>query len=214
MTANRSLPAAVAVTPPDNCQRATGDPEPLVRSHEKNLSGLRRRKRRGSEPLELTLVLLPFLGFTFLILDVAWAVYSRATLQYAVAQGVRYAVTSGTITGLGQKDSIRTVVQQNAFGRLGADNNAPGWSNIQVHFYQINSATGALIDVSNTVGGNGPYGNGQLPLVEVSVESLSQKTFMPTIKMPGLGSVLSPIVMSARSWDQMESPPLGGVPSL
>jgi hypothetical protein len=53
-----------------------------------------------------------------------------------------------------------------------------------------------------------------LPLVKVSVESLSQKTFMPTIKMPGLTTVLSPIVMSARAWDQMESPPLSGVPAL
>jgi Flp pilus assembly protein TadG len=157
--------------------------------------------------LEFTLVMLPMLMFLFLLMDVAWAVYSRATMQYAVAQGVRYAVTSQTITGLGQKDSIRTIVQKSAFGRLGADSTAAAWSNIQVHFYLPDGT-----DVSNTAGGNGQH-NGVYPLVEVSVESLSQKTFMPTIKIPGLG-VLSPIVMSARAWDRMEASPVTGPPAM
>jgi Flp pilus assembly protein TadG len=168
----------------------------------------RKRKQRGSEPLELTLVLVPMLGFLFLMLDVAWAIYSRATLQYAVAQGVRYAVTSQTMTGLGQKDSIRTVVQQHAFGRLGSGTSAPAWSSIQVHFYLPNGT-----DVSSVVGGNGEQ-NGVYPLVEVSVESISQATFMPTIKMPGLGTVLNPIVMSARAWDRMEASPTTGPPAM
>lgn len=70
--------------------------------------------------LEFTLAFLPFIGFLFLILNIAWAVYSRSTLQYAVAQGVRYAVTSQTIAGKGQRASIQTVVQGNAFGKLAA----------------------------------------------------------------------------------------------
>lgn len=157
--------------------------------------------------LEFTLVLLPFLGLLFLLLDISWAVYTRSTLQYAVAQGVRYAVTSQTISGLGQKDSIRTIVQQNAFGRLGKDSTAPAWSSIQVHFYLPDGT-----DVSNQVGGNGQQ-NGVYPLVEVSVENFSQKTFMPTIRMPGLGT-LAPIVMAARAWDRMEAPPLTGTPAM
>ena len=172
-----------------------------------NRPGLRKQKQRGSEMLEFTLVILPMLGFVFLILNIAWAVYSRSTLQYAVAQGLRYAVTSQTMTGLGQKDSIRTVVQQNAFGRLGANSTAPAWSSIQVHFYLPDGT-----DVSNTVGGNGEQ-NGVYPLVEVSVESYSQKTFMPTIHIPGLGT-LNPIVMSARAWDRMEASPLTGPPAM
>jgi Flp pilus assembly protein TadG len=157
--------------------------------------------------LEFTLVMLPTLMFLFLILNVAWAVYSRATLQYAVAQGVRYAVTCQTISGLGQKDSVKTVVQQNAFGRLGSDSNSPAWSKIQVHFYRPDGT-----DVSNTAGGNGAY-NGQLPLVQVSVESLSVATFMPTIKLPGLDT-LSALNMSARAWDRMEAPPMSGLPAM
>ena len=127
--------------------------------------------------LEFTLVMLPFFGFTFLILNIAWAVYSRSTLQYAVAQGVRYAITSQTIGVLGQKDSIRTVVQQNAFGQLGTGSTAPAWSNIQIHFYLPDGT-----DVSTTVGGNGPQANGVYPLVEVSVVGITRRTSCPPSK--------------------------------
>lgn len=185
------------------CRR---DLEPPPRSLQKKSS--RSRAQRGSEILEFTLALLPVLGFLFLLLDVAWAVYTRSSLQYAVAQGVRYAITSQTMNGLGQKDSIRTVVQRSAFGRLGAASTDPGWSKIQVHFYLPNGT-----DVSNTPGGNGEQ-NGVYPLVEVSVESFSQSSFMPTIKMPGLGTMFNPIVMSARAWDRMEAPPPTGPPTM
>ena len=171
------------------------------------MANLRKRKQRGSEMLEFTLVMLPTLGFLFLLLNVAWAVYGRATLQYAVAQGVRYAVTSQTIGILGQKDSIRTIVQQNASGTLGANSSATAWAAIQVHFFLPDGT-----DVSNTVGGNGQQ-NGVYPLVEVSVENFSHTNLMPTVKMPGL-STLGPIMMSARAWDRMEASPTTGVPTL
>jgi Flp pilus assembly protein TadG len=160
--------------------------------------------------LELTLVLLPALGFLFLNLDIAWAVYTRSTLQYAVAQGVRYAVTSQTLTGMGQRASIQTVVQNNAFGRLGATAGAAtgvnGWNNIYVDWYLVNT-DGSLTNEDGVVGGNGMQPDGELPLVEVSVQSLATKTFMPTIRMPGLG-ILTGIVMNAVSWDRMETPPI------
>lgn len=171
----------------------------------------RRRRQRGSEILEFTLVLLPSLGFLFLILNVAWAVYSRSTLQYAVAQGVRYAVTSATMSGMGQRASIQTIVQNSAFGKLrttsGAATGVNGWNNIYVDWYLVN-ADGSLTNEDGVVGGNGMQTDGQLPLVKVSVQSLTVKNFMPTVKMVGLTSVLSGIVMTAASWDRMESPPV------
>ena len=157
--------------------------------------------------LEFALAILPVLGFLFLLLDVAWAVYSRATLQYAVAQGVRYAITSQTISGLGQKDSIRTVVQRNAFGNLGANSSAAAWSSIQIHFFLPDGT-----DVSSVVGGNGQQ-NGVYPLVEVSVESITEKSLLPIVKIPGLGTI-GPIVMSARAWDRMEASPPTGPPAM
>jgi Flp pilus assembly protein TadG len=177
-----------------------------MRNHIENR--VRRKNQRGSEPLEFTLVFLPTLGFLFLILNIAWAIYGRATLQYAVSQGVRYAVTSQTIGALGQKDSIRTIVQNNAFGQLGSGSQAAAWANIQIHFYLPDGT-----DVSNTVGGNGPQANGVYPLVEVSVVNITRKNLMPTVRMPGLG-ILSPIVMTADAWDRMESPPTSGTPAM
>ncbi|HEX3748533.1 MAG TPA: TadE/TadG family type IV pilus assembly protein [Bryobacteraceae bacterium] len=160
--------------------------------------------------MEFTLVLLPMLGFTFLIIDVAWAVYTRSTLQYAVSQGVRYAVTSQTITGMGQRASIQTVVQNASFGKLnqtsGAATGTNGWNNIYVDWYLVN-ADGSLTNEDGVTGGNGMQADGSLPLVRVSVQNLSSSTFMPTIKMPGLGTMTA-ITMSAASWDRMESPPL------
>lgn len=155
-------------------------------------------------------MLLPSLGFLFLVLNIAWAVYSRSTLQYAVAQGVRYAVTSQTMTGMGQRASIQTLVQNNAFGKLrataGAATGVNGWNNIYVDWYLVN-ADGSLTSEDGVVGGNGMQADGQLPLVEVSVQSISANTFMPTVKMPGLGT-LSRILMTAVSWDRMETPPI------
>ena len=184
---------------------------PVAADHPQNPPRSRRRRERGSEILEFTLVLLPSLGFLFLILNVAWAVYSRSTLQYAVTQGVRYAVTSATMTGMGQRASIQTIVQNNAFGRLrttsGAATGVNGWNNIYVDWYLVN-ADGTLTNEDGIVGGNGMQSDGELPLVKVSVQSLSVGTFMPTIKMVGLSSVLSGIMMTAASWDRMETPPI------
>jgi len=161
-------------------------------------------------------VLLPMLGFLFLILDISWAVYSRSTLQYAVAQGVRYAVTSQTTGTMGLRASIQTVVQDNAFGRLrttaGAATGVNGWNGIYVDYYLVNS-DGSLTSEDGATGTSWTTAAAELPLVEVSVQGLSSKTFMPTIKLPGLGPALSPIVMGAVAWDRMEAPPLAGTPA-
>jgi hypothetical protein len=82
-----------------------------------------------------------------------------------------------------------------------------GWNNIYVDWYLVN-ADGSLTNEDGVVGGNGMQTDGQLPLVKVSVQNLSVATFMPTVKMVGLTSVLSGIMMTATSWDRMETPPI------
>jgi Flp pilus assembly protein TadG len=184
---------------------------PAGESLEKSLPRSRRRRQGGSQILELTLVLLPALMFVFLILDVAWAVYTRAVLQYAVAQGVRYAITSQTVSGLGQRASIQTVVQYNAFGHLNATSGTAtgtnGWNSIYVDWYLVNG-DGTLTSEDGIVGGNGMQEDGSLPLVAVSVQGLSVNTFMPTIKLVGMTSKLNAVTMAAVSWDRMETPPI------
>jgi Flp pilus assembly protein TadG len=195
----------------ENCSRSQVE----VRKNTRSLC--RKASQKGSELLEFTLVLLPMLGFLFLILDIAWAVYSRSTLQYAVAQGVRFAVTSQTVGAMGLRASIQTIVQQNAFGRLGATagvaTGVNGWNNIYVDWYLVNS-DGSITNVDGVAGGDGMTSTGQLPLVEVSVQNILSKTFMPNIQLPGLGTPLKPILMSAVAWDRMESPPLTGIPAM
>ena len=155
-------------------------------------------------------MLLPALMFLFLILDVAYAVYTKSTLQYAVAQGVRFAITSQTVGTMGQRASIQTVVQANSFGRLygtaGAATGVNGWNSIYVDWYLVN-ADGSMTNEDGVVGGNGMQADGSLPLVQVSVQNFSAKTFMPTIKLIGL-STMNAISMTATSWDRMETPPV------
>ena len=207
--ANCGLPAEVEAARIENDWLAIDDPWTLLRDHQQNRPSLRKRKQRGSEMMEFTLMLLPVLGFLFLLLDVAWAVYTQSVLQYAVAQGVRYAVTSLTMTGMGQRASIQTVVQQNAFGRLSSNTSAAGtngWNSIYVDWY--------LPDGTNedgVVGGNGEQ-NGVYPLVKVSVQNLTQNSFLPSILIGGNGK-LGAISLSAQAWDRMEAPPLTGVPA-
>jgi len=60
----------------------------------------------------------------FLIMDISWAVFSKAALQHAVREGTRYAVTYRTMTGVGQDASIKSVVQQNSLGMLNGSGGA------------------------------------------------------------------------------------------
>src|ERR1035441_6616585 len=98
--------------------------------------------RRGVELIEFTLVILPMLAFIFLLIDMSWAIEKRATLQCAVREGCRYAVTNqvqaltdsnGNAYGL--IDSVKWVVQQRAMGFLGSTPTDPGYATIQVRFY-------------------------------------------------------------------------------
>jgi Flp pilus assembly protein TadG len=214
MMGNRNLPAPVEAAPAEKCPPAAGDPPPPARGREKGRAYERKRHQRGSEMLEYTLVLLPFLGFTFLIMDVAWVLYTQATIQNAVAEGVRYCITSQTMSGYGLFGSTRNTVQTYAMGNLGATTTDPGYADIVVSLY---SPGGTLLASSTQssppAGASGPATDGTLPLVQVSVQGLVKSPLVPVIKMPGLGT-LGAMNLAACAWDRMESPPLGGVPAL
>ncbi len=168
----------------------------------RNARGRRRRGTRGSEILEFGLTFGPMMGVVFLLTNVSWTVFSRGALQYAVREGVRYAVTSQTKSGLGHVDSIKTVVQSNALGML---RGTAGWNRIQVHFYTPDTFT----DVTGVVGGN-VGGN----LVEVSVEGFTANGVAPSIKLAGMTTTLAAITLSASSWDRMEASPVTGPPPM
>ncbi len=167
--------------------------------------------------VEFTLTFLPFMGFMVVLLNMAWSIYTRSTLQFAVEQGVRYAVTSQTSGALGQVASIQAVVQKMSYGRLSSCGSPPTtltnpWCKIYVNWYQVDPKTGVATNVTSTVGGNGAV-NGVLPLVEVSVQGQTDSLLLPFIPMPGIQlGALNPISMNATAWDVMEAAPLCGQP--
>src|SRR5271163_460473 len=75
----------------------------------------RRSRQRGASILEAAVIFVPFLAIFFAIFDFGMALFLKNTMQFAVRQGVRYAVTSQTSTdsngnALGQDASIKQAV--------------------------------------------------------------------------------------------------------
>jgi Flp pilus assembly protein TadG len=177
-------------------------------------STARRIAQRGVEMIEFTLVLLPMLGFIFLLMDLGWAIYKRATLQFAVREGCRYAVTNQTQNltdangnAYGVIDSIKYVVQRRANGLLGSAATDTGYSLIQVRYYNPNNSLTAALTVPTSCATN----TGQPPnwggnLVEVSVENFQATPLAPLFRSS------SPLNFTARSSDRMEGNPPTGVP--
>jgi Flp pilus assembly protein TadG len=86
----------------------------------------RRARQRGQELIEFTLMLFVILGFIYMIIDISWMVFTRASLQYAVREGCRYAVANGydnpsyvpANTAANEKTSILAAVRANSMGFL------------------------------------------------------------------------------------------------
>lgn len=152
---------------------------------------LRRNARKGSEILEFAFVLIPILGFIGLTVDIAWGVFSRCTLQHAVREGVRFAVTARTTAGkTSHVDSIKAVVQKQALGLLSGDRA----NLIHVRYYDPE-------DFSDLGTGKGANAGGNI--VEVSVEGFAWLPLLPVARDG------SPLRMTARSMDRMETLPPG-----
>lgn len=153
-------------------------------------AGGRRRKQKGNTFLEAALVLVPLLALIFAIVDYGLAIFVRSTLQHAVREGTRYAVTYRTMTGKGHDASIKAVVQRSAMGFLSGDE---GTNRIFIRYYDPVT----LAEVSNNLPGN---------LVEVSVENFSWGWLAPLLR------TADPLRMTARSSDRMEGLPGGTAP--
>jgi Flp pilus assembly protein TadG len=158
-----------------------------------NGSRTTRNGERGNHFLELGLVLIPTMALLFGVVDISLAIFKRSSFQHAAREGVRYAVTYQTMSGLGQDASIKAVVQTNAMGFLAGDSGA---QKIAIRYYDpvtLTERTGA--------GSNAP-GN----IVEVSVENYNHTWIAPIMPM------INPLPMAARSSDRMEGLPTGTSP--
>jgi len=146
------------------------------------------KSEKGSQIVEFGLVIVPLLAFIFLIVDIAWVLFAQSTLQHAVSEGVRYAVTSQTMAGMGQDASIDTVIVNNAFGFV----TAATVSNIAINYF--NPST--LASTTSNAGGN---------VVQIVISGVNVYPLGPIWRSK------TALVLSARSSDVMEASP-GGIP--
>ena len=152
--------------------------------------------------MALPLLLLLLFG----VLNEGWLIYRTATLQFAVREGCRYAVTNQVLnlqdTGgnnYGVIESVKYIVQRRAMGFLGGSPADSGYQYIHVRYYNPSSSlTNPDTSSTQNQGGN---------LVEVSVEGMPGTNLIPF--MP----VFFPINLSARSSDRVEGNPIGGLPA-
>jgi hypothetical protein len=134
------------------------------------------------------------MGLLLVTVDIAWAIFARATLQNAVREGVRFAVTGQVLSGtscLGS--SIQQVVAQNSFGFIPASKAS---QYVTVSYY-------SPTNLAAITGGGGPAGGN---VVQVSAGGIGIHAFGP------LWHGASPITISATASDVMESPPNGVAP--
>jgi len=122
----------------------------------------RRSRESGSQVVEATFVIVPLLLMTFLMLDLSMVIFVRTTLQEAVREGTRYAITGQNAIGPCQDDSVKWVVKKYALGFL---NTTAGASSIHVQF------------VNPTTGGQGT--NARDNIVNVKIEGYQYKVLAP-----------------------------------
>lgn len=157
----------------------------------------RNRRRSGNAILEGAFTILPTFALIFAFVDFGLVLFRWTTLQNAVREGCRYAITYQTATGLNQDASIEAVVQQFAMG-LVTTSDVP--QHIFVNYYAPTNLTTAIPYAS---GGNVP-GN----VVEVSVQNVSWGWIAP-LSGTFVGNTRSPITIAVYSSDIMNGYPAG-----
>jgi len=140
---------------------------------------------------------LPTFALIFAFIDFGLVLFRWATVQNAVREGCRYAITYQTANGLGQDASIEAVVQQYALGFV-TTSDSP--QHIFVNYYAPNNLTTPIAFGS---GGNVP-GN----VVEVSVQNVSWAWIAP-LSGTFVGNSRSPITLNVYSSDLMNGYPQG-----
>ena len=147
--------------------------------------------------VECVFTLLPMFALILGFVDVGMMIFRWSTLQNAVREGCRYAITLQTSGNLGQDASIEQVVQSYAMGLVKTTDNP---NLIKVNYY---SPTDLNTPINS--GGNVP-GN----IVEVSVQAIPFSWIMPlsgTFNNPLYAG--SPVKLNVYSLDMLGGYPAG-----
>jgi Flp pilus assembly protein TadG len=165
------------------------------------------------EALEFAFALIPWLAIVAVTCDASWAIFAKATLQYAVREGVRTGITiTGTQAsqaGATLTQMVKDNVQKSALGLL---NGTSGRAYIQVHYLaqDSTSATG-VSDVSSQ-----PNGNWSPNVMQVSVNNYPVGAIIPRIYSLFMPVDKNPAVVNVASADRIEPsndiPPIGVAP--
>jgi Flp pilus assembly protein TadG len=163
-----------------------------------------RIRQRGATIVEAAVIFVPFLAIFFALFDFGMALFMKNTMQFAVRQGVRYAITSQTQNGLGQDASIDAVITQYSFGFLPYLAPGPptttctGTGCITINYYQQTlGSPPTLTQVS------GAGSNAQGNIVQVTVAGLKYSWMIPLLR------TATPLTFSVSSADIMEAQPNG-----
>ena len=168
-----------------------------------NISERRRRTSGGNALVESAVTMVPLFAMILAFFNFGFAIYKWTTLQNAVREGCRYAITFQTATGLGQDASIKQIVQEFSMGLVDATLTGNA-QQIFVNYYDPTVANGTDRANALTPGGNTPG-----HLVEVSVKlDMSSGWISPLSgKFNDSGAGYSSFVLNAYS-----SSTLGGYP--
>jgi Flp pilus assembly protein TadG len=162
------------------------------------LSAVRRRRSAGTAVIESAFTIVPLFALIFAFADFGLMLFRWSTLQNAVREGCRYAITFQTTGGKGQDGSIALTVQNYALGVVRTDDTP---QHIFVNYYSQSAPTTPI-----TVGGNIP-GN----IVEVSVQNVSWAWIAPLSGTLVLNPfyALAPFRLSVYSSDILGGYPAG-----
>jgi hypothetical protein len=141
--------------------------------------------------VESAFVLVPLFAMIFAIVDFGLAIFVRSTLQHAVREGVRYAITYQTLDAqTPHDDSIKEVVKRSAMGFL---HNEENLEKVKIRYYNPTD----LGEVQANSPGN---------LVEISVEGYTWGWLALLMRNA------SPLQITTRAADRMEGLPPGASP--
>jgi len=171
-----------------------------VKKPEKKPLSTRNRTRSGNALLEGVFTILPTFALIFAFVDFGLLLFRWATLQNAVREGCRYAITFQTVTGDGQDASIESVVQQFAMGIVHTTDSP---QDIFVHYYSTSNLTTPIVSGVNVPGN----------IVEVSVQGVSWSWLAPLSGSYGGGVPFfrssTPITLNVYSSDILGGYPAG-----
>ncbi len=163
----------------------------------------RKIRQSGSVIVETALTFVPLMAFVFACFDVSLAIAMQNTLTFAAKQGVRYAITSQTQSGMNHDASIKSVVVANTMGMMPylfpttTGHSTDPNSYISITYY--NPSTLALVaGTGSNRGGN---------ICKVTISGLNYSWMGPLLRAPVA------LNMSAASSDVMEASPNGTPPT-